>query len=209
MTPKKQCGGGQIGGAELKLDLGNITYLFFRLFPIILPTYFILSSIFSMDVKGVIYLAGLMFAVILAILGENSIPASPDTSYYCNTITLSNGHPLSKKIPLSQVVYIYTFCYLVFIIGWYNLWLQNVVTVILLGILVIADIFWNLFVGKCTTVMGIGAAMVIGGGMGSLWAYLIDQSGAVNLQYFNGLSNRTVCMRPSQQYYTCQDTSTV
>jgi hypothetical protein len=195
------------GNAKLNLNVENITYLFFRLFPIILPTYFILSSVFSMDVKGVIYLAGLMFAVILAILGDGSVPSAQNQTYYCTTITLSNNQPISKNIPLSQVVYIYTFCYLVYIIGTYDLWIQNVVTIILFGLLVIADIFWNLFVGQCSTIMGLFAALVIGGGMGSLWAYLIDYSGAVNLQYFNGMSNRTVCMRPSQQYYQCSDTS--
>jgi hypothetical protein len=197
------------GNPKLYLSMENITYLFFRLFPIILPTYFILSSIFSMDIKGVIYLAGLMFAVILAILSDGSVPSVPagEQTEYCSTITLSNNQPISKNIPLSQVVYIYTFCYLVYIIGTYDLWIQNVVTIILFGVLVIADIFWNLFVGQCSTIMGLFTAMVIGGGMGSLWAYLIDLSGAVNLQYFNGMSNRTVCMRPSQQYYQCSDTS--
>ena len=33
----------------LNLDLTNVFYLLFRLFPIILPSYFVLSSIFSMD----------------------------------------------------------------------------------------------------------------------------------------------------------------
>jgi len=202
----------QIGGnPKLYLNVENIIYLFFRLFPIILPTYFILSSVFSMDVKGVIYLAGLMFAVILAILSDGSIPSVPanEQTYYCTTITLSNNQPISKNIPLSQVVYIYTFFYLVYIIWTYDLWIQNVITIILFGVLVLADIFWNIFVGKCNTVMGLFTAIIIGGGTGLLWAHLINESGSVNLQYFNGMSNRTVCMRPSQQYYQCSDTSQV
>jgi len=204
------------------LDLKKIIYLLFRLFPIILPSYFVLSSIFSMDVKGVFYLAGLFIAAIATVLSANFFKKLlGDTSFNtdelknggvkerCEIISLAGegelGSRLSPHAPLSQVVYTYTFFYLLFIIHKYGLWIQNVITVILFALLIVTDIIWNSY-NNCNTWIGISISTIIGSGWGYSWAKIIDSSGAVNLQYFNGLSNRTVCTRPSMQTFVCTDT---
>jgi hypothetical protein len=198
------------------IDLTNVLYLFFRLFPIILPSYFVLSSLFSMDMKGVIYLAGLMFSILLTIMTANGLSHFtffndlldiPNRSQRCEIISLTGNGNLSPYVPLSQIVYSFTFCYLVFIIGTYHLWEQNIVAIIMFGSLILLDMGWN-YKQPCNTPFGIAMAFVLGGGWGALWAYMIDQSKAVNLQYFNGLSNRTVCTRPSSQTFVCKNTRT-
>ena len=50
---------------EEKNGLLRVFYLFLRMSPFIIVCYFILLSIFNKDIKGVIYLAGLMFAAII------------------------------------------------------------------------------------------------------------------------------------------------
>jgi hypothetical protein len=197
----------------LELNIYNIIYLTFRLLPIILPSYFILSSIFSQDIKGIIYLAGLLIASFLTVLFANSVDenfwglVSLNPSAKCNLISLNGVSPISK-VPLSQTVYAYTLFYLVFIIGKYNnhkknnLWLQNLPTILFLSIIVIGDIFWNIS-NNCSSIIGILISLFIGGTFGLIWAWIIDSSGAVQLQYFNGLSNRTYCMRPSKQSFKC------
>jgi len=215
---KKQTGG---TSPILNLDLSRVIYLLFRMFPLILPSYFILSSIFSADMKGVIYLAGLLFAVVTTILSANmfdnlfkdkfffdieALHPTASRTERCEVLTLTDSAPLSPLAPLSQVVYSYTFWYFIYIIWTYHLWTQNVITVILFGILIIGDWVWNVY-NQCNTVSGVALSLFVGSMWGYLWAFLIDRSGAVKLQYFNGLSNRTVCSRPSSTTFVCSDTS--
>jgi hypothetical protein len=195
-----------------ELNVYNIVYLTFRLLPIILPTYFILSSIFSQDIKGIIYLAGLLMACMIALLfGKSFYDIFPNNtgivSETCNLIALNGTSPIST-VPLSQAVYAYTFFYIVFIIGKYNnfknnnLWFQNIPTIIFLIAIIIADIVWNL-TNQCSPPSALLISFAIAGTFGALWAWIIDSSGSVQLQYFNGLSNRTYCSRPSSQTFKC------
>jgi len=204
-----------------ELDLYNIVYLTFRLLPIILPSYFILSSIFSQDIKGLIYLAGLLIASIVTIGMGNYLPkidgfenlfttgANDNTKLKCNLIALG-GNSAVSQVPLSQAVFAYTFFYIIYIIGKHNdfnknnLWIQNIPTVVFLGSIVIADMIWNL-TNSCHTFPAILVSFLTAGTWGVLWAWMIDSSGAVQLQYFNGLSNRTYCTRPSTQTFKCSN----
>jgi hypothetical protein len=54
--------------------------------------------------------------------------------------------------------------------------------------------------------IGIVTALVIGGLFGFAWSMIIARSGAVNLQYFNGISNSNVCTRSSTQKFKCTTT---
>ena len=49
----------------MNIDLIKIVYLFFRLAPIIIVSYFTLSSIFNNDLKGIVYLAGLLLTCMI------------------------------------------------------------------------------------------------------------------------------------------------
>ena len=44
----------------MDFNIINILYMFFRLAPFIIVSYFTLQSIFNQDLKGVIYLIGLL-----------------------------------------------------------------------------------------------------------------------------------------------------
>ena len=39
---------------------------------------------------------------------------------------------------------------------------------------------------------------------GILWGYIIDSTGKIDLQLFNGISNAEVCSRPSRTIYRCR-----
>jgi hypothetical protein len=203
----------------LQINPNNVLYLTFRLLPIILPTYFVLSTLFSQDVKGIVYLLGLLGACFLTLMVGNLEEASivglmkgwqgdiigrPDK---CNLIVLSDSAPLSK-IPLSTAVYSYTFWFIIYIIAAHNdfkrnnLWFQNIPTILFLGGILIADIWW-LSTSACSSGSGIGVSFAIAGMVGALWAWILDKSGALKLQYFNGLSNRQYCERSSATTFKC------
>lgn len=199
----------------MKLNLISIFYLFFRFAPFIIVSYFALQSIFNQDLKGVIYLIGLLIASVITMLLGNMIPNTSDAAgppiqsafakAKCNQLTLGSDGPISK-LPLSQTVFGYTIAYLSYFININNLETQNIPTFILFPILILADMMWNTSNG-CSTSILLLCGLIIGGIIGILWAMIIDSTGSTNLSYFSGISNKDVCSRPSKSLYKCRPVS--
>jgi len=196
----------------MELNIINIVYLFFRLAPFIIVSYFTLQSIFNQDLKGLIYLVGLLVATIATITIGAILPyknedlisstANAPSKAKCNTLTLGAGAPISK-LPLSQTVFGYTLAYLSYFIGVNNLQTQNIPTFILFPIIVLADAFWNVMNG-CSSIILLVTALIIGGLIGTLWAMIIDSTKMANLTYFSGISNTDVCSKPTRNLYRCR-----
>ena len=199
----------------MDLNIVNIIYLFFRLAPFIIVSYFTLQSIFNQDLKGLIYLFGLIVATVLTVLIGNVIPA-PDTSIAsvdkyskakCNALTLGSDEPISR-LPLSQTVFGYTLAYLSYFIGVNNLTTQNIPTFVIFPILILADMFWNVS-NYCSTNEYLLSALIIGGAVGAIWALIIDSTKIANLSYFSGISNKDVCSKPSKQMIRCKQVNKI
>jgi uncharacterized membrane protein len=199
------------------LNIVSILYISFRLAPFILVSFFSLSSIINQDIKGLIYLSGLLISCFFAVIIGNTfssifeIAGPPEdqlyqnTTHVCNLMTLSKSGPLSN-LPLSQVVFTYTFGYLLFVIVKYKLITQNLPTIIIFPILIIADFMWHSS-NSCSKPASILAAIIIGGLTGIAWSYIIDSTKLKKLQYFNGLSNKETCSLPSKQLFRCRNVS--
>jgi len=186
----------------MEINLFNITYLFIRLAPFILVCYFTLSSVFNQDLKGIIYLIGLLFAC-FATAGLGNIPIFKvdPLPQLCNFIRLKNNEPISK-IPLGLTILSYTFFYLFYIIGKEGLYANNIPTFILFPILIVCDSLWNLNHG-CINSGGVIVSFLIGSIIGVSWAAIITASGVAELKFFNGISNKETCSRPSKTLYKC------
>jgi hypothetical protein len=189
-----------------KLNLKYILYTAFRLSPFIVVSFFTLSSVLNQDLKGVVYLAGLLFACFFSIIFSSTLSFpeiinTDENNQVCNTLALTDSGRLSK-IPLGMVVFSFTFFYLVDIIAKYNLAIQNIPTLVLFPILIIAEAHWNR-VYHCATIVQLIWALGIGSVCGFAWAQIIRSTGAIQLQYFNGINNGSVCSRPSKQKFKC------
>ena len=129
----------------MELNLINILYMFIRLAPFIIVSYFTLQSIFNQDLKGVMYLLGLLLASFATVMVASILPDAtsdenaPTQIKYsiakCSQLTLGNGGPISK-LPLSQTVFGYTLSYLSYFIGVNNLQTQNIATYILFPLVI-------------------------------------------------------------------------
>lgn len=193
----------------IQLNIVSLIYLFFRLAPFIIVSYFTLQSVFNQDLKGVIYLVGLLIASVLTILIGNVLPRSntddskiTETNLKCHMLTLSEAGPISK-LPLSQTVFGYTLAYLSYFIGVNNLQTQNIATFVIFPIIVIADFIWSTS-NSCASPEMLLTALIIGGIAGVLWAMIIDSTKIANLAYFSGISNKDVCSQPSRSMYKCR-----
>jgi hypothetical protein len=197
----------------MDLNIITILYIFFRLSPFIIVCFFTLESVFYQDLKGIIYLVGLLLTCFASTLignipglqkmtsqSTNGVPVS--LNQMCRFIEISKNGPISN-LPLGQTVLAYTFSYLMYIILKYNLASQNIPMLILFPILIISDFIWNI-THSCANLATLVLAGVIGMCFGILWGYIIDSTGKVDLQLFNGVSNAQVCSRPSRTIYRCR-----
>jgi len=190
----------------MEISITTLLYLFFRLSPFIIVSYFALSSIFNQDIKGLIYLAGLLIACFIIILISsffgNTFSTEGQINPLCNLITLGGAAGSFSKIPLGNAMLCYTLGYLTFVIAFYHIELYNLPTLILFPILILGDIIWNIKNG-CYPIASVLAAIIIGGGIGVLWAFIIQSIGKPDLFYLNVGSDQSVCVRPSKQLYKC------
>lgn len=189
----------------MQLNIITLLYLFFRLSPFIIVSYFSISSLFNQEIKGVIYLVGVIFACFATILFGNSLNddmiVSTSGNPVCNMLTLGSTGTYSR-IPLGISILSYTFAYLTFVIVKYKIVMYNLPTLILFPMLILGDLFWNIK-NECFQPFGTIMSLFIGGGVGLLWAFIIDTIKKPKLQYFNVGSDRTVCERPSKQLFKC------
>jgi hypothetical protein len=194
----------------MELNLISILYLFFRLAPFIIVSYFGLQSIFNQDLKGVIFLIGLLVTSVITVIVGNILPMqtkndgvmSEFARKICNQLTIGSNGPVSK-LPLSQTVFGYTLAYLSYFIGINNLTSQNIPTFIIFPLLIVADIIWNTTHG-CSTNILLLTSLIIGGVLGTLWGMIIEATNVPGLAYFSGISNKDVCSRPTKSLYRCR-----
>ena len=195
----------------MDLNIINILYMFFRLAPFIIVSYFTLQSLFNQDLKGLIYLIGLLVSSIVVVLLGNVLKSfSPPkglmpTDYSkirCSQLTLGNSQPISI-LPLSQTVFGYTLSYLSYFISINNLQTQNIATFIVFPLLIIADIMWST-INLCSSPKDLLISLILGGLMGTIWAMIIDSTNAPNLAYMSGITNKDICSKPTKSLYKCR-----
>ena len=106
----------------MNLSIATLAYLFLQLSPFILVSYFSLSSVFNRDIKGIIFLFGLIFNLtlfygIMSLL-KNIWPMREgffqlfDTNLPC--ITFDSGFNKIVDMPINTSILSFTFWYVMF-----------------------------------------------------------------------------------------------
>ena len=190
----------------MQVDFLKFIYLFFRMSPFIVVTFFTLQSIFNKDLKGIIYICGLLISCIIATSIGSSLGVVIDETKINTECTITylgiNSEALSKVLPLSVVVLGFTFWYITFIIIENNLASNNVSFFIVFILLILGDVYWQNSNG-CSDIKYIFGAHIISLICGIIWFYLIKSTGYIDLQLFNGISSAEVCSRPQRNKYKC------
>ena len=189
----------------MEINIGSLVYLFFRLAPFFIVSYFTLNSIFNQDFRGFVYLVGLVLACVICILVGQVLPStwndkSLDVRTKCSSLTLGKNQPLSN-LPLSQSVFGYTLSYLTYFIATHELQSQNIPFFIFLSLVILADMIWNIQ-NTCTELKYLGLSLLIGGGFGYLWAMFIEMN-APSTAYISGVDQQT-CSKPTKGMYRCR-----
>ncbi len=193
------------GLSGLQFTITNILQFGAFISPFLLGFFLIMSSIFNQDIKGFIYLAGVLIATIINILLMNIIrhEASPNRAPICDVIDFNIfavGGTFDNP-SLSSAFIAFTIAYLILPMI-YNNQMNYIVLVFLLAIFII-NIFTKL-TNKCTDMAGISVGSLIGFILGAFWYSLLSVTGNERLLYFNEfISNNVVCERPTKQSFKC------
>lgn len=191
----------------MDLNVGSLVYLFFRMAPFFIVSFFTLSSIFNHDFRGLVYLVGLVLSSVLCIIIGKVLPnpwngKSIETRMKCSALTLGKTEPLSN-LPLSQNVFGYTLAYLTYFIATNKLADKNIPMFVFMSMVVLADMYWNAL-NSCTDVKYLGLSLLIGGGVGVGWAVFIENN-APTVAYYSGV-DKAQCDQPSKALYRCRPT---
>jgi hypothetical protein len=191
----------------MDLNIVTISYLFLRLAPFVLVCFFSLSSFLNQDLKGLVYLIGLIFSCfgtmffgnILTFLSKYDPDKRPEI---CNIFSVNQQSEISK-LPLGQSIFGFTLFYLLYPMIKNNYVMNNIPTIVFFPALIIFDMVWNIQ-NTCYTFQQLFVSLILGTIFGTLWAYIISKTYNPSLQYLASSSNNEVCSKPSKQTFTCK-----
>lgn len=193
----------------MELNILSFLYLFLRLAPFILVSFFTFASILNNDFKGIIYLIGVLVACFITIVCSKllsnfgMINITPNIAE-CNIITLNNQ--LISSLPLGATVISYSMFYILYNVIFGNVPVyNNIPSIIFFTLLIASDGLFNVY-NKCYGNWSIPNYIIsigIGVGIGMGWAAIISKNGK-NLTYMTGVNSNEICSKASNQTFKCK-----
>ena len=186
----------------IELNLQNILQLFSFLAPTLLVFFLFMASLFNQNLKGLVYLAGILMAFIVNVFFMNMVGSerNEDEAYSCTLFDIPFMSKFNSPYPSSLLI-AFTVSYLILPMK-YNGQMNYAVLTFLLMLLGI-DIYTKVY-NKCTTYAGSILGSLVGFLFGAIWYVLFHVTGYDGLLYFDELrSDNVVCSRPSKQTFKC------
>lgn len=186
----------------IQLSLSNIMQLASALAPILLGFFMVTLSILNQNVKGIVYLAGVLLASVFNVIIMNMLksPVLPNAAMSCNLVEMPYLMQYNSPNP-SSVFVAFTIAYL-FLPMKFN-GLMNYPVIGFLFAIFIMDAVTKV-TNSCTTAAGAVLGALVGLLTGSMWYSLFHSIGADDILYFDEMdSNNVVCKKPSKQTFKC------
>jgi len=187
----------------IELTITNIFQFISALIPLLLIFFMVMISIFNQDLKGMIYLAGILITSVINVFLLNVIKneRDVDSGASCSLFNLPFNMNQYNVPSLNSVLIAFTIAYLILPMKTTNQ-MNYVIIVALLSIFVIDAV--SKIMNKCTTIAGVIIGLLTGLLFGSMWYILFHSAGFDSLLYFDEVvSNKTYCSRPKKQTFKC------
>lgn len=189
--------------AGISLTIENIFQLFSVLSPFLLMFFMLMLTFLNQNIKGIIYICGIMVVCFINILLMNTIRSCSNpsrTASMCNLIEIP--YITNYNSPnMSSVFIAFTFIYLLLPMNFNNYYNIPIITTLLS--LFALDSFTKISY-LCTNYGGIALGSMVGLIGGALWYSMFHSMDLDELLYFNELSsNKVMCKRPSKQTFKC------
>lgn len=186
----------------IELTVSNVLQFFSFISPTLLVFFLFMSSLFNQNLKGLVYLAGILIASIINILFMNLVGSERDDNeaFSCSVFDIPAVSRFNSPYP-SSLILAFTTAYLTLPMR-YNKQMNYAVLIFLLCLLGV-DILTKVQ-NKCTTYGGSILGALIGFLLGAVWYILFNASGYASLLYFDELrSDNVICSRPTKQTFKC------
>jgi hypothetical protein len=187
----------------MELTFTNIFKFFATISPLLLGFFMVMISLFNQDLKGLIYLSGILLATVFNVFLMNMIKSRKDVdaAASCSLIEMPFNMSLYNSPSMNSVFLSFTAMYLILPMVANNQ-INYPLIAFLLSLFSIDAI--NKFMNKCTSIGGIVIGLLSGAIYGTLWYTLFHATGNDSLLYFDEtLSNRVYCARPKKQTFKC------
>lgn len=171
--------------------------------PILVVFFIVMSSLFNQDLKGLVYLAGILIASMINIFLMNQIQSeyNPNAGDFCSLVDIPIFGTLYDSPAPSSVTIAFTAAYLI-VPMIFNSQMNYIIMaffLILFGI----DGFYKTS-ANCTKTSGVILGGLTGFFLGLGWFILFHSTGYDSLLYFNDFqSNNVMCSKPSKQSFKC------
>lgn len=187
----------------MQLNFSNILQFFSTISPILLAFFLVMISLFNTDIKGLVYLGGILMASLINLFLMNTLKVKPDKipSPACNLIDFPMN--LNEFIsPAFNTMFISFTLWYLYMPMQYISSINYPVLVFLSGLLVLDAA--TKFTRGCTSFGGIVLGFLVGTVLGIIYFIALWKSGHEDLLFFNAEpSNNVVCSRPQKQTFKC------
>lgn len=187
----------------IELTITNVFQFISALTPLLLTFFMVMISIFNQDLKGLVYLAGILIVSVINVFLLNLIKSKrdEDSGVSCNIFNLPFNMTDYNVPSLNSVLISFTIAYLLLPM-FASKQINYALIVALVSIFVIDGI--SKIMNKCTTAGGVILGLLTGVLFGSLWYTLFHSTGYNSLLYFDEVvSNKVYCSRPKKQTFKC------
>lgn len=185
----------------MEFNLVNSIQFFSYISPLLLGFYLIMSSFFNKNIKGIIYLGGVLIFSFASLLLKPLIGSktSLDAHPTCNIFNI--GDSTYNSPPFHSVFIAFTFAYLAMPM----ITTGNINYYVLLSIMILffMDSFSKVY-NNCTTSIGVFLGGIFGVLFGIIYWAFFHYTNNSDLLYFDiEGSNKVVCKKPSRQTFRC------
>lgn len=185
----------------MEFNLVNSIQFFSYFSPLLLGFFMVMSSFFNKNIKGIIYLGGVLIFSFASLALKPLIGSKTalDAHPTCNIFNI--GDNTYNSPPFHSVFIAFTFAYLMMpMITTGN---TNYYVIIAIMVLFFMDAFSKVY-NKCTTPIGAFLGGIFGILFGIIYWALFHYTNNSNLLYFqNEGSDNVICKRPSRQTFRC------
>lgn len=187
----------------MQLNFSNMLQFFSTISPILLAFFLVMISLFNTDIKGLVYLGGILIASVINLFIMNTLKVKSDKipSPACNLMDFPLN--LNEYIsPAFNTMFIsFTLMYL-YLPMQYISSINYPVLIFICGLLVM-DAVTKISRG-CTNFSGIALGFLVGSILGILYFISLWKTGHDDLLFFNAEpSNNVICSRPKKQTFKC------
>jgi hypothetical protein len=186
----------------LSLTLSNVLQFFSFISPTLLVFFMFMTSLFNQNLKGIVYISGLIICSILNIIFMNIIGSGRDENeaFSCSLFDIPMVSQFNSPYPSCMII-AFTIAYLALPMK-YNKQMNYVVLAFLMSLLVV-DMLTKVQ-NKCTTYPGSIMGALVGFIFGTIWYIIFHGLGFDSLLYFDELrSDNVICSRPTKQTFKC------